>query len=60
MEQNGAVPDFLIWPQPGELPAGKDRQLDKAAQVLKADVQRWKQRKQPPLRTAAEQRVADD
>lgn len=58
MEQNGAVPDFEVWPQPAELPAGKDRQLDKAVQVLKADVQKWKQRKQPKLQTAAELRAA--
>ena len=34
MELNGAVPDHIIWPQPGELPAGKDVQLNKAVEVL--------------------------
>ncbi len=57
MELNGAVPDHLIWPQPAELPAGKDRQLNKAVQVLKTDVQKWRQRKQPQLHTAAERRA---
>jgi tricorn protease len=38
MELNGAVPDYLIWPLPGELPSGNDKQLDKAVQVLLSDV----------------------
>jgi len=54
MELNGAVPDYSLWPRPGELPAGKDRQLEKAIQVLKKDVRKWKKRKLPPLTTASE------
>jgi hypothetical protein len=27
----------VIWPEPGELPAGKDRQLEKAVDVLMAE-----------------------
>ena len=27
MELNGAVPHHVLWPQPGEMPAGKDVQL---------------------------------
>ena len=38
MEMNGAVPDHIIWPQPGELPQGVDRQLEKAVDVLKDEV----------------------
>jgi tricorn protease len=57
MELNGAVPHVLVWPLPGELPAGKDRQLERAVKVLQRDVQRWQQRPQPRLRTAAEQRA---
>src|SRR5262249_12980145 len=30
MELHGAEPDFIIWPEPGELTSGKDRQLAKA------------------------------
>ena len=30
MERNGAVPHHLLWPEPGELPSGEDRQLEKA------------------------------
>jgi len=54
MELNGAVPDFVLWPQPGEMPAGKDIQLDKAIEVLLEDVARWNARPQPPLRKASE------
>ncbi|MBN2210220.1 MAG: PD40 domain-containing protein [Sedimentisphaerales bacterium] len=34
MELNGAVPDYIIWPEPGEMPAGVDRQLEKAVELL--------------------------
>jgi tricorn protease len=54
MELHGAVPDHIVWPQPGELPAGKDVQLEKAVEVLLADVEKWSQRPQPKLRKATE------
>ena len=38
MELNGCVPDIVIWPEPGELETGRDRQLDAAVQVLLEDV----------------------
>ena len=56
MELNGAVPDHLVWPAPGELPAGTDRQLEKAIEVLKSDVATWKQRPQPNLIKASERK----
>ena len=34
MELNGAVPDIVVWPKPGQMPKGKDVQLEKAIQVL--------------------------
>jgi tricorn protease len=34
MELNGAEPDFIIWPAPGELPSGIDKQLEKGIEVL--------------------------
>ena len=34
MEGNGAVPDFEVRPFPGDMSAGKDRQLEKAVEVL--------------------------
>ena len=54
MEMNGAVPDFQIWPHAGDIPAGKDIQLDKAIEVLKQDVADWKTRERPPLKWARE------
>ena len=38
MELNGAVPDHILWPEPGELPSGVDRQLAKAVEVLETEV----------------------
>ncbi|XZE52034.1 S41 family peptidase [Planctomycetaceae bacterium SH139] len=38
MELNGALPDHVVWPLPGELPAGEDRQLAKAVEVLTAEI----------------------
>jgi tricorn protease len=54
MELNGAVPQHVLWPQPGEMPAGKDRQLDKAVQVLLEDVKKWKATPKPKLIKASE------
>ena len=54
MELNGAVPDVIVWPQPGEMPAGKDTQLEKAVEVLSEDVAAWKARPRPTLRKASE------
>jgi tricorn protease len=54
MELNGCVPDFVIWPEPGELPRDKDVQLEKAVQVLLQDVQRWQMQHPPKLRRASE------
>ncbi len=39
MELNGAIPDYIIWPAPGDMPAGIDVQLDKAIEVLKEEVE---------------------
>jgi Tol biopolymer transport system component/C-terminal processing protease CtpA/Prc len=54
MELNGCVPDVTVWPEPGEMPAGQDRQLERAVQVLSADVREWKQEPRPPLIKASE------
>jgi tricorn protease len=53
MELNGAVPQHIVWPEPGQT---KDVQLAKAVEVLLDDVQAWKQRPQPPLRKATERK----
>jgi tricorn protease len=54
MELHGAVPQHVIWPEPGAVPRGHDAQLLKAIEVLQADVQRWLDRPQPKLRKASE------
>lgn len=38
MERNGCLPDVVIWPKPGELPRGVDRQLEKAVELLLEEV----------------------
>jgi len=40
MEMNGAVPDVIVWPDPADLVAGKDKQLETAVQVLLDDVEK--------------------
>jgi tricorn protease len=54
MELNGAVPDVIVWPEPGDLAQGRDRQVEKAVETLLADVKEWKARPQPKLRKASE------
>lgn len=54
MELNGAAPDHVLWPRPGQMPAGEDVQLAKAIEVLQQDVRAWKERPRPPLRKASE------
>ena len=34
MEGNGAQPDLIVWPEPGDIPAGKDKQLQTAVELL--------------------------
>ena len=38
MELHGAMPDIVVWPKPGEMPAGIDRQLETAVKVLQEEV----------------------
>ncbi len=54
MELNGAVPDHVLWPEPGQMPQGKDIQLEKAIEVLLEDVKKWEEREQPTPRKASE------
>jgi tricorn protease len=46
MELNGAVPHSVLWPEPGEMPAGTDRQIERAVGQLRKDVA--KAQKTPP------------
>ena len=54
MELNGAIPNFVVWPKPAEIPNGKDRQLMKAVSVLQEDIAAWKKQEQPKLIKATE------
>jgi tricorn protease len=54
MELNGARPDHLVWPKPGEGAQGLDTQLTKAVDVLSKEVAAWLKRPQPKLRKASE------
>ncbi len=53
-ELNGAVPDFVVWPKPGDSAQGIDAQLDKAITALQQDVAAWKKRPAPKLLKATE------
>ena len=54
MELNGAVPNFIVWPRPTEIPNGKDRQLMKAVKVLQEEIATWKKQEQPKLIKASD------
>ena len=54
MELNGAKPNFVVWPQPADIPNGIDRQLMKAVTVLQEDIATWKKQEQPKLIKATE------
>jgi tricorn protease len=58
MELNGAVPDHIVWPHPGDMPQGRDLQLNKAVEVLKADVEDWQKRPQPALIKASQRKAS--
>lgn len=38
MEMNGAVPDHIVWPEPGQLAAGEDPQLETSIELLLKNV----------------------
>lgn len=50
-ELNGAIPDVIIWPTPGET---KDRQIERGVELLLKDVEAWKNKPAPRLRKATE------
>ena len=55
-ELDGAVPDVIIWPEPGQLPRGEDVQLAKAVELLQADVATEKAKPKPALKKATERK----
>ena len=54
MELNGAMPDHEIWPHPAEWPAGIDKQLDRAVEVVSAEVDAIAEQEKRVLRKAAD------
>ena len=54
MELNGAVPDIILWPLPGEMENGIDEQLNKALEVIKEDVKEFNSREKVKLKKASE------
>ncbi|HNY26783.1 MAG TPA: S41 family peptidase [Candidatus Sumerlaeota bacterium] len=58
MELHGAEPNFVVWPQPTELASGKDRQIEKAVEVLLQDVAERQKQPKPKLIKATERPTA--
>ena len=56
MELNGARPHVIIWPKPGQLPAGVDKQLDKAVELLIEDVTAYKAKPKAVLMKASDRK----
>jgi tricorn protease len=54
LELNGAIPDYIVWPQPGDLPSGKDVQMEKAVEVLLKEVEQYLAKPKPKLIKASE------
>jgi tricorn protease len=58
MEMNGAMPDHVVWPEPGHVPAGRDVQLETAVRILQEDVEHYLAKKAIPLKYAASRKKA--
>lgn len=56
MEMKGAVPDYVVRPEPGDPAKGIDHQLEKAVDVLLDEIKEYKSRKLPELIKASETR----
>ncbi|MFO0808431.1 MAG: S41 family peptidase [Gemmataceae bacterium] len=56
MELHGAVPDHIVWPTPGDAAKGRDAQVEKAVEVLLADVKAAKAKPQKPLIKATDRK----
>jgi tricorn protease len=60
MELNGAIPDHIVWPKPEDYDKGKDRQLEKAVEVLLKEIEVEKQKPRPVMVPASRKRKAPD
>ena len=43
------MPDALVWPEAGDEAEGRDRQIEKAVEVLLKDIETEKAKPQPKL-----------
>ncbi|MDB4746405.1 hypothetical protein OAG52_04390, partial [Verrucomicrobia bacterium] len=59
MELHGAVPHFIVWPQPGEIPSGIDSQLNKAIEILQKEVNAWRAKPTIELKKASERMLTE-
>ena len=57
MELHGVVPDIYVWPKPGDMPAGKDVQLERAVDAMQLAIAEEASRPKPPLLRASERPV---
>jgi tricorn protease len=55
MEKEGVQPDVLVEPHPDQLAQGQDVQLEKAVEVLQADVIAWKKKNHPAVAVKPEE-----
>lgn len=53
MELNGAAPDALVWPEPGDETSGRDRQIEKAVELSLAEIEAEKAKPKPALTPAS-------
>lgn len=56
MELRPAIPDVVVWPEPGEIPGGRDRQIEAAVRVLLEDVAAARANPGPALIRASERK----
>lgn len=56
MEKNGAMPHHVVWPEPNNLAQGRDAQMTKALEVLRADVEEFQKRPQPKLKLSTDRK----
>lgn len=54
MELHGCVPDVVIWPEPGDMPRGKDTQLEQAIKTLFDEIKTFEAQPKPKLRYATQ------
>jgi tricorn protease len=57
MDKEGVVPDVLVEAHPDQVAKGVDAQLEKAVEVLQADLAEWKKKNHPGVAVKTESPV---